>query len=145
MRNSGRMDYTAYFQDLADYYNNSRIHCKKITDEGRFNAACHINFMNHLPRELLPVVIDELHRRLEPDSIVFCASQRFEGSAEEPWYEKAETGDMVSLRHHNDGRAIEVVDTLFTQDLLRELLGGKTRDLQITLKPWWWWASYRVA
>ena len=112
--------------------------------EGRFNAACHINFMNHIPRELLPAFIDELHRRLEPDSIVFCASQRFEVSAEEPWYEKAETGDMVSLRHHNDGRPIEVVDTPFTEDLLRELLGEKTRELQISLKPWWWWASYRI-
>jgi hypothetical protein len=41
-------------------------------------------------------------------------------------------------------RPIEVVDTFFTEDLLREVLSGKTRDLQITLKPWWW-ASYRVA
>jgi SAM-dependent methyltransferase len=112
--------------------------------EGTFNGACHINFMNHVPRELLPKFIDELHHRLEPDSVVFCASQRWQGSAEEPWYEKLETGDMVSLRHHDDGRPIEVVDTLFTEDLLREVLSGKTHDLQITIKPWWWWASYRI-
>jgi hypothetical protein len=73
--------------------------------------------MHHVPRELLPDFIDALHRRLEPDSIVFCASQRWQGSAEEPWYEKPETGDMVSLRHHDDGRPIEVVDTLFTEDI----------------------------
>jgi hypothetical protein len=76
---------------------------------------------------------------------VFCASQRYQGSPEEPWYKKADTGDMVSLRHHDDGRPIEVVDTLFTEDLLREVLRGKARDLEITMKPWWWWASYRVA
>ncbi|HEX6565910.1 MAG TPA: class I SAM-dependent methyltransferase [Chthoniobacterales bacterium] len=113
--------------------------------EGTFNGACHINFMNHVPRELLPRFIDKLHDKLEPDSVVFCASQRWQGSAEEPWYEKLETGDMVSLRHHDDGRPIEVVDTFFTEDLLREVLSGKTRELQITLKPWWWFACYRVA
>jgi hypothetical protein len=40
---------------------------------------------------------------------------------------------------------IEVVDTLFTEELVREVLSGKARDLEITMKPWWWWASYRVA
>ncbi|MBV9877206.1 MAG: class I SAM-dependent methyltransferase [Verrucomicrobia bacterium] len=113
--------------------------------EDTFDGACHINFMNHVPRELLPRFLDELHRKLEPDSVVFCASQRWQGSAEEPWYEKPETGDMVSLRHHDDGRPIEVVDTFFTEDLPREVLSGKTRELQITLKPWWWFACYRVA
>jgi hypothetical protein len=44
----------------------------------------------------------------------------------------------------DDGRPIEVVDTLFTEDPLRELLSRKTRGLHITLKPWWWWASYTV-
>jgi SAM-dependent methyltransferase len=112
--------------------------------EGTFDAACHINFMNRVPRELLPDFIDALHRKLQPDAVVFCASQRWQGSSEEPWYEKPETGDMVSLRHHDDGRPIEVVDTLFTEGLLRELLSGKTRDLQISLKPCWWWASYTV-
>jgi hypothetical protein len=52
---------------------------------------------------------------------------------------------MVSLRHHDDGRPIEVVDTLFTEELVREVLSGKARDLEITMKPWWWWASYRAA
>jgi hypothetical protein len=52
---------------------------------------------------------------------------------------------MVSLRHHDDGRPTEVVDTFFTEDLLRELLGGKTRNLHITLKPWSWWATYQLA
>ena len=51
----------------------------------------------------------------------------------------------MSLRHHENGRPIEVVDTFFTEELLKELLSGKTRDLQVTLKPWWWFASYRVA
>jgi len=50
--------------------------------------------------------------------------------AEEPWYKKPETGDMVSLRHHDDGRPIEVVDTLFTEDLVKEVLSGKARDLE---------------
>ena len=231
MTNSGPMDHASYFQDVADYYNNTRVDCEKITGvakaraefnqrgswirecaeslqitlakrrvleiacgagvwtqfaadvaervvatdpsprlldygrglnfpntdwiecdafslhkiEGRFNAAFHINFMNHVPRELLPAFIDGLHQRLEPGAVVFCATQRWQGSAEEPWYEKPQTGDMVSLRHHNDGRPIEVVDTYFTEDLIKELLSGKTRELQITLKSWWWWASYQVA
>jgi SAM-dependent methyltransferase len=113
--------------------------------EGTFNGACHINFMNHVPLELLPMYLEKVHEKLEPGSAVFCASQRFQGSSEEPWYQKAETGDMVSLRHHDDGRPIEVVDTLFTEELVREVLSGKARDLEITMKPWWWWASYRVA
>jgi ubiquinone/menaquinone biosynthesis C-methylase UbiE len=112
--------------------------------EGAFNGACHINFINHIPLELLPTFLEQMHRRLEPGSVVFCASQRWQGSVEEPWYQKPETGDMVSLRHHDDGRPIEVVDTLFTEDLLRGLLCGKARQLQITLKPWWWWASYKI-
>jgi len=32
---------------------------------------------------------------------------------------------MVSLRHHENGRPIEVVDTFFTEELLKELLSGK--------------------
>jgi hypothetical protein len=51
---------------------------------------------------------------------------------------------MVSLRHHDDGRPIEVVDTLFTEELVRKVFAEKARELQITMKPWWWWASYRV-
>jgi hypothetical protein len=100
--------------------------------------------MNHIPLELLPTFIDGLHRRLEPNSFVFCATQRFQGSAEEPWYQKPDTGDMVSLRHHDDGRPIEVVDTLFTEELVREILTGKARDLEIIFKPSWWWVSYTV-
>lgn len=96
-------------------------------------------------RRVLPTFVEPLHRRLEPDAVVFCASQRFQGSAEEPWHEKPETGDMASRRHHDDSRPIEVVDTLFTEELLRELRDIKTRELQIALKPWWCWASYRLA
>ena len=224
------MDYASYFRELADYYNHSRLHDKKMTGvaeirdefnrpdswvrecaislqrtlakrrvlevacgggrwtqfiadvaervvatdsspglldngrqlnltntewvecdgfslhqiEGTFNGACHINFMNHVPLELLPTFLDKVHEKLETGSVVFCATQRFQGSAEEPWYLKADTGDMVSLRHHNDGRPIEVVDTLFTEDLLKGLFAGKARRLQITMKSWWWWASYEV-
>jgi SAM-dependent methyltransferase len=76
-----------------------------------FSGACHINFMNHVPLELLPTFIDKLHQKLEPGSLVFWATQRFRGNPGESWYEKPETGDMVSLRHHDDGRPIEVVDT----------------------------------
>ena len=112
--------------------------------EGSFNAACHFNFMNHVPSALLPTFIEELHQRLEPGAVIFCATQRWQGSAEEPWYQKSETGDMVSLRHHDDGRPIEVVDTYFTEESVSELLAGKGRDLEITLKPWWWWVSYQV-
>jgi hypothetical protein len=152
------MDYAGYFRELADYYNHSRIPSKVMTGAAELRAefnqsgswvhqcggACHINFMNHVPFELLPAFIEGLHRKLEPGSVVFCASQRWQGSAEEPWYEKPETGDIVSLRHHDDGRPIEVVDTLFTEELLREVLDGKAQPLQITIKPWWWWASYEV-
>jgi hypothetical protein len=52
--------------------------------------------------------------------------------------ETKSAGDRLRVRE------IEVVDTLFTEDRLRELLAGKTRGLPITLKPWWWWASYTV-
>jgi hypothetical protein len=112
--------------------------------EGTFNGACHVNIMNHIPLELLPTFLDKIHQKLEPGSSVFCASQRFRGNPEEPWYEKRETGDMVSLRHHDDGRPIEVVDTLFTEDLLKGLFIGRAPRLQISLKHWWWWASYKV-
>ena len=110
-----------------------------------FNGACHVNFMNHVPLELLPTFIDKLHQKLEPGSTVFWATQRFRGNPSESWYEKPETGDMVSLRHHDDGRPIEVVDTLFTEDLVRGLFIGRARRLEITLKGWWLWARYQVA
>ncbi|MFY9983454.1 MAG: hypothetical protein WAK31_01800 [Chthoniobacterales bacterium] len=45
-------------------------------------------------------------------------------------------GYMVSLRHHDDGRPIEVVDTYLTEESVSELLAGKGRDLEIILKPW---------
>jgi 2-polyprenyl-3-methyl-5-hydroxy-6-metoxy-1,4-benzoquinol methylase len=110
-----------------------------------FTGACHINFMNHVPLALLPNFIDRVHQMLEPGSVVFCATQRDRGSPKEPWYEKRETGDMVTLRHCEDGTPVEVVDTLFTEDLLRGLFAGKARRLQISMKSWWWWASYEIA
>jgi hypothetical protein len=75
--------------------------------------------------ELVPKFIDELHRKLEPGSMVFCATQRFRGSPEEPWYEKKETGNMVSLWRHDDGRSIEVIDTLFTEGPFERPVCGK--------------------
>jgi hypothetical protein len=59
-----------------------------------FNGACHVNIMNHVPLEVLPTFLDNIHQKLEPGSVVFCASQRFQGSRDEPWYEKRETGDL---------------------------------------------------
>jgi hypothetical protein len=79
-----------------------------------------------------------------PGSTVFCATKRFRGPPEEPWYEKKETGNMVSLRRHDDGRSIEVIDTLFTEDLLKGLFARKATRLQVTMKSWWWWATYQI-
>lgn len=132
---------------LLDLPNTEFVECDFLSlekVEGAFNGACHVNIMNHIPLELLPTFLDKIHQKLEPGSLVFCASQRFRGNPEEPWYEKRETGDMVSLRHHDDGRPIEVVDTLFTEDLLKGLFIGRARRLQISVKHWWWWASYQV-
>jgi 2-polyprenyl-3-methyl-5-hydroxy-6-metoxy-1,4-benzoquinol methylase len=112
--------------------------------EMTFNGACHVNIINHVPLQLLPTFLDKIHEKLEPGSMVFCASQRFRGNRDEPWYERRDTGDMVSMRHHDDGRPIEVVDTLFTEDLLRGLFIERARRLEMTLKHWWWWASYQV-
>ena len=112
--------------------------------EMKFNAACHVNIVNHVPLEVLPTFLDKIHQKLEPGSLVFCASQRFRDDPDEPWYQNNETGNMVSLRHHDDGRPIEVVDTFFTEDLLRGFLIGRARRIEISLKPWWWWASYQV-
>jgi 2-polyprenyl-3-methyl-5-hydroxy-6-metoxy-1,4-benzoquinol methylase len=44
--------------------------------EGTFNGACHVNIMNHVPLEVLPTFLDKIHQKLEPGSLVFCASQR---------------------------------------------------------------------
>ena len=110
----------------------------------RFNGVCHFNFINHIPLDLTPEFLRILHDRLEPGSTVFCATQRFRGSPDQPWYQKKDSGDMVSLRHKADGSVIEVIDTYFSEDLLRGLLAGKACRLRIFMNPWWWWATYQI-
>jgi 2-polyprenyl-3-methyl-5-hydroxy-6-metoxy-1,4-benzoquinol methylase len=48
--------------------------------EMTFNGACHVNIINHVPLQLLPTFLDKIHEKLEPGSMVFCASQRFRGN-----------------------------------------------------------------
>jgi hypothetical protein len=43
-------------------------------------------------------------------------------------------------REYND----QVIDTLFSEDLLRGLLAGKACRLTILMNPWWWWATYQI-
>jgi hypothetical protein len=69
----------------------------------KFNGACHFNFINYIPVDLIPQFLRILHYRLEPGSTVFCGTQRFRGSPDQPWYQKKHTDDMVSLRHKADG------------------------------------------
>ena len=110
---------------------------------GPFEAGLHMNFLNHLPLARVPRFLDGFHTALGAEAVVFCGAQRFRGDAQDPCYE-TRAGDMVSRRHHDDGRPIEVVDTLFTEDLLRGLLAGRGTDLQFSLNKWWWWAHYVV-
>jgi 2-polyprenyl-3-methyl-5-hydroxy-6-metoxy-1,4-benzoquinol methylase len=113
--------------------------------EGDFNAGLHMNFINHLPLAQVAQFLDCFHTALGPGAVVFCGTQRFRGDAQNPMYELRDTGDMVSLRHHDDGRMIEIVDTLFTEDLLRGLLAGKATHMNFTMNNYWWWLTYRVA
>ena len=113
--------------------------------KGAFNAGLHMNFINHLPLSQVPRFLDCFHAALEPGAVVFCGTQRFRGDAQNPVYELDSTGDVVSVRHHDDGRMIEVVDTLFTEDLLRGLLAGRATHLNFTMNKMWWWLNYRVA
>ena len=111
---------------------------------GPFDAGLHMNFINHLPLPLVPRFLDGFHAALGSGAMVFCGAQRFRGDAKDPCYETHE-GDTVSLRHHDDGRPVEVVDTLFTEDLLRGLLAGRGTHLHVSMNKWWWWTHYQVA
>lgn len=108
------------------------------------DAGLHMNFINHLPLAQAARFLDHFHGVLGPGAVVFCGAQRFRGNATEPVYEHADSGDTVSLRRHDDGRAIEIVDTLFTEDLLKGLLAGRGTSLQFSANSCWWWLEYRV-
>ena len=114
------------------------------TIAGPFWAGLHMNFINHLPLDTVPRFLDAFHSALGQDATVICGSQKFRGSANEPVYERPGTSDICSMRHNDAGDEIEVIDTLFTEDLLRGLLAGRAADLQFSSNPHWWWAKYAV-
>jgi ubiquinone/menaquinone biosynthesis C-methylase UbiE len=111
---------------------------------GDFDGGFHMNFLNHLPLDTIPEFLEKFHGVLGKGKTVFCGSQRGRGNKQNPFYEKRDTGDMFSIRKHDDGKEIHVIDTIFSEELLRGLLAGRAKDLNMTFCKWWWWASYTI-
>ena len=105
--------------------------------EGSFDAAFHFNFINHVPYSDWSRLLEQIHSKLDPGSVVVMGGQLYRGS---------ESHD--GLNYHSeydcsDGVHYKLIDNIPDEAQVASLVGHLVKDLEFSVRSGWW-ARYSV-
>jgi len=122
---------------LADAYDLSEY-------AGLFSGAVANFWFSHIPKARIPSFLQEMHKTLKPDSIVFMADNQnvpgFGGEA----VSGPTPEDGYKHRILPDGSEYTVVKNYYTRSELENLFSGFRNTLTIETGQYYWWLSYRI-
>jgi ubiquinone/menaquinone biosynthesis C-methylase UbiE len=110
---------------LADAYSLESI-------SGDFDAAFASNWWSHMPKDMAPVFLNALHRKLQHGALVLFVDQlpnKIGFCALNTKNVKIVNGNRLEFRSAPDGNIYEVVKNLPTQQELQECLAGVVKGL----------------
>lgn len=118
---------------LADAYRPDLI-------EGDFNAASVINFFQHVPAARQGSFLSLLGEKIGSGGRVFLAANHLKGRFREKLERRGD--DLFSRRKRPDGTMYHIIDNVFEEQSLRELLDPFGTEIQYTSGEEYWWVTY---
>lgn len=100
--------------------------------EGRFDAAFHFNFINHLSYSDWPRLVESLHRKLTRGSVVVMGGQRYRAP------ESDDGIDFYSDRECSDGKRYRLIDNLPDEAQVQSVIGNLVKNMEFTMDHRWW-------
>ena len=118
---------------LADAYRPDEI-------EGEFDAASVINFFQHVPTARHDEFLILLNAKIGSGGKVFLAANHLKGRFREKLERRGD--DLFSRRKRPDGTRYEIIDNVFDEAKLRDLLEPHACDISYTSGGEYWWVTY---
>jgi len=114
---------------------------------GSFDAAFVGFLWSHVERPRLPALLEQLHGRLAPDSLVIVVDNRYVPGSSTPISRTDEHGETFQVRTLDDGSRHEIRKNFPDERELRATLAGLARpvaDVTVELLDFFWLLRYRT-
>jgi SAM-dependent methyltransferase len=111
----------------------------------RFDAAFAGFWWSHLPQDILPAWLAQLHAQLLDDARVVFLDNRFVEGSSTPIHRRDAQGNTFQMRTLDDGSSHEVLKNFPSCEDAVGMLGHRARDIHWIEHPHYWVLSYRWA
>ncbi len=112
---------------------------------GEFTSALVANWLQHMPRQILPDWLARLHSKLRPASVVMIAINHLSPQSRARLFSKPNDPNLYEPRTTFDGEPVDVIDNVFSEPDLRELLSPFARTFRFECGIGYYWVVYELS
>jgi demethylmenaquinone methyltransferase/2-methoxy-6-polyprenyl-1,4-benzoquinol methylase len=108
------------------------------------NGSFHGFWWSHIPRSRIAGFLSALHSNLAPGSKVVLSDNLFVEGSSTPISRRDEAGNTYQVRRLKNGSTHEVLKNFPSENLLRQDLRGRGRNLRFQPLRYYWLAEYET-
>ena len=112
---------------------------------GEFDAGLANFWLSHVPRGQLQEFLEQFHRRVGHDAMVFMADNMNVPGVGGEFIGNGKDEDTYKIRQLKDGSSHKIIKNYYSESALKELLAPHAHGLEIHCGKAYWWVRYRVA
>ena len=112
--------------------------------QGSFDALFGGFIWSHVPLEKLGDWLNDLHRLLEPGSLVVFVDSRFVPGKSTPIFKTDAHGNAIQKRQLADGSQYLVLKNFPAADDFERIMHGRAQDFQVVWLEYFWFLEYRL-
>lgn len=110
----------------------------------KFSAAFFGFWWSHIPHAEIPIFLDTLHSKLQPNALIVFLDNLYVNRNSTPISHRDEHGNTYQTRELNNGEKFEVLKNFPTEEELRAALAPFAKNIEYRSLDYYWLVSYRT-